>query len=33
MDEIAAKTNFTSLDWGIVAVYLLASLLIGLIVK
>ena len=31
--EAIAETNFSSLDWGIVAVYLCVSLAIGLIVK
>ena len=31
--EALKQTNFTGLDWGIVIVYLLASLVIGLLVK
>ena len=31
--EILTQTNFTGLDWGIVAVYLLISVVIGLMVK
>ena len=31
--DILTQTNFTALDWGIVAVYLLISVVIGLMVK
>lgn len=31
--EAAARTNFSALDWGIVAAYLMISLVIGLLVK
>lgn len=31
--EILSQTNFTSLDWGIVAVYLIVSVVIGLLVR
>jgi len=31
--EILSQTNFTTLDWGIVAVYILGSVVIGLMVK
>jgi len=31
--EILSQTNFTGLDWGIVVVYLLVSVVIGLLVK
>jgi len=30
---IVSQTNFTSLDWGIVIIYLLVSVAIGLFVK
>ena len=31
LTEIAAQTNFTSLDWGIVVVYLAVSVVIGIV--